>query len=423
MKKTNELIRLVSEGSFNDTFKKLYLDIDLQKKRYLEAIKEFEEFFGKNRDATLFSAPGRSEIIGNHTDHQHGMAIAAAVDLDIIAVVSLNGTDKINVKSKGYKCDTIDINDTGIKDEEINRSASLVRGIAESFKKKGYSIKGFDAYTTSNVLKGSGLSSSAAFEVLISTIINNLFCNDSESDISKAVISQYAENVYFGKPCGLLDQTASSVGGFVFIDFENPSAPAVEKINFDFEETGYALCITDTGGNHAALTDDYSDVFSELKSICSSFGKDYLRDIPEEEFYSAIPSLMQKTSHRGILRAMHVYDENRRVSETKKALSERDFETFLKLIKESGDSSYKYIQNAYSVSEVKAQEIPVALKLTDKFLAGKGAYRVHGGGFAGTIQAFVPQQLANEYKIYMEKVFGEGKCYILKVRPCGGIRL
>ncbi len=418
-----ELKEKLSCGYFDNKFKTLYHNHDEQKKRYTEVLDEFAETFINSHNVSVFSAPGRTEIIGNHTDHQHGKAIAASVDLDVIAITALNGTDKINIKSKGYPMDSIDINELEPQKSEINKSAGIIRGIIAAFKSKGYEVKGFDAYTSSTVLKGSGLSSSAAFEVLIATIINELFCDGKEDAVSIAKIGQYAENVYFGKPCGLLDQTASSCGGFVYMDFESTEQPAVEKINFDFAKTGYSLCIVDTGGNHSALTDDYSDIFNELKELCGYFNKDYLREIPEENFNNSISKLMESFSHRAIIRALHIYDENKRVDLLKEALKNNDFNAFASLITASGNSSFKYIQNAYSLSDVNSQGIPLALNLTEKFLSGEGACRVHGGGFAGTIQAFVPASKADEYKAYIEKAFGKDKCYILMIRPEGGIRL
>ncbi len=419
----SELSEKLANGDFDAKFKTLYHNYNNQKERYLNTLLEFCEVFNTAQTVSIFSAPGRTEIIGNHTDHQHGKAIAASVDLDVIAFTTLNGTDKINIKSKGYPMDSIDINELEPQKSEINKSAGIIRGIISAFKSKGYKVKGFDAYTSSTVLKGSGLSSSAAFEVLIATIINELFCDGNEDAVSIAKIGQYAENVYFGKPCGLLDQTAASYGGFVYMDFKSIEQPAVEKINFNFAKTGYSLCIVDTGGNHSALTDDYSDIFNELKELCRYFGKNYLRQIPEEDFNNRISELMERFSHRAIIRALHIYDENKRVDLLKEALKNSDFRSFTSLITASGNSSFKYIQNAYSLSCVNSQGIPLALNLTEKFLNGEGACRVHGGGFAGTIQAFVPAKRALEYKAYIEKAFGKDKCYILMIRSEGGIRL
>ena len=413
----------IINGKYDDAFSLYYPDIAAQRKRYAEAIDGFEAEYGKGREIRIFSAPGRSEIIGNHTDHQHGMAIAAAVNLDIAAIVSENGSDIINIKSKGYSPDIININEPEAKEEERTHSASLIRGIVSRYTAMGYKIKGFDAYTVSDVLKGSGLSSSAAFEVLVASIINILFLDSALSPIEIAKMSQYAENVYFGKPCGLLDQTAAASGSFVFIDFANTEAPKVEKMDFDIAQSGYSLCIVDTGGNHSDLTDDYADIFSELKELCTLFGKEFLRQIPKEEFLARLPELNAKISQCAIIRAMHVYDENERVLKMKKAINAKDIGAFLKLIGESGNSSYKYIQNAYSLSAPQAQGIPLALKLTEDFLQGDGACRVHGGGFAGTILSFIPTGRVAEYKEYIERVFGKNKCHIINIRPAGGIEI
>ncbi len=418
-----ETILKIKNGDFNSKFESLYHNHDIQPQRYTDTINEFSEIFGNDREITLFSAPGRTEIIGNHTDHQHGKALAASVDLDVIAVVSLNNSNTVNVKSKGYSMDSVDINDTQIKESEKNKSCAIIRGIINAFKEKGYEIKGFDAYTSSTVLKGSGLSSSAAFEVLIATIINDLFCEGKESKVSLAKIGQYAENVYFGKPCGLLDQTASSCGGFVYIDFKDTNEPIVKKVDFDFKNSGYSLCIVDTGGNHSSLTNDYADIFDELKNLCGFFNASCLREIPEELFFDKLPELKDKYSHRAIIRALHIYEENKRVENLKYALELENFDLFLELINESGNSSFKYIQNAYSLSDIHSQGIPLALNLTENFLNKEGACRVHGGGFAGTIQAFIPTKRVLQYKNFIEEIFGKDKCYILMVRPEGGIKL
>lgn len=392
-------------------------------KRFEKAIEEFENMFGKNRNIRFFSAPGRTEIGGNHTDHQHGRVLAGSVNLDIIAVVSPNNDNIIRVKSEGYKQNIIDLSDLNIKEKEYNTTLSLIRGISAYFKNLGYDVKGFDAYMTSEVLKGSGLSSSAAFEVMIGTIINEMFCDGKETAVKIAQIGQYAENVYFGKPCGLMDQTASSVGGFVTIDFKDNDNPIVEKIDFDFASCGYSLCIVDTGGNHADLTPDYASVPKEMKSIAEYFGKKVLREVPKEEFYKNISKLREICGDRAILRAAHFYDDDERVPMEVSALKNNDFETFKNLIIQSGYSSYMYLQNVYSCINPSEQGISLGLLMCEKILKGKGAYRVHGGGFAGTIQAFVPNEMLSEFKENMENVFGSGKCHVLSIRPVGGIEL
>ena len=391
--------------------------------RFKKAVDDFEKIFGKNREIRLFSAPGRTEIGGNHTDHQHGRVLAGSVDLDIIAVVSPNDSNIIKVKSEGYKLNTVNIDETSINKKEYNTTLSLIRGISASFKNMGYNINGFDAYMTSRVLKGSGLSSSAAFEVMIGTILNEMFCDGKETAVKIAQIGQYAENVYFGKPCGLMDQTASSVGGFVTIDFKDNENPIVEKIDFDFASCGYSLCIIDTGGNHADLTPDYASVPKEMKSVAEFFNKNVLREVPKEDFYKNIGKLREVCGDRAILRAAHFYDDDERVPKEVLALKNNNFEEFKNLIIESGHSSYMYLQNVFSCINPSEQGISLALMLCEKLLKGKGAYRVHGGGFAGTIQAFVPNDMLSEFKKSMEDVFGKDKCYILSIRPVGGVEL
>ena len=370
-----------------------------------------------------FSAPGRTEIGGNHTDHQHGCVLAAAVDLETVADVTLNGTDCIRVRSEGYPEVVVDLKELSVHGNEKNTTAALVRGVAAAFVNKGAKLRGFDAEVRSNVLPGSGLSSSAAFEVLIGTICNELFFDRQLTAIEIAQIGQYAENVYFGKPCGLMDQMASSVGNLVYIDFEDPSHPMVEQIAFDFKKAGYSLCIIDSGADHADLTDEYAASPVELKELCACFGKNVLREIPEMDFLGALPAIRGKVSDRAILRAIHIYQENRRVVEQASALRRGDVQTFLKLVKESGRSSWMYLQNICPAGAVKHQAVAVALALCDTLLIGKGAYRVHGGGFAGTVQAFVPDYLLAQFKSGIEAVLGEGSCHILNVRPYGGIRV
>ena len=368
-----------------------------------------------------FSAPGRTEIGGNHTDHQHGCVLAAAVNLETLADVSLNESDTIWVQSEGYPAFGVDLTDLNIREEEKNTTAALVRGVAAAFAQRGAKLQGFDMVVTSTVLPGSGLSSSAAFEVLVGTILNELFFDRNLSAIEIAQIGQYAENVYFGKPCGLMDQMASSVGGMVYIDFADPENPIVEKIDFDFQKEGYDLCIIDSGADHADLTDEYAAITRELKELCAFFGKDYLRQIPEAEFMAALPTLRGKVSDRAILRAMHVYRENERVAAQCDALKNNDIDSFLRLVTESGHSSWMYLQNISPAGAVQKQPVAFALALCDSLLRGKGAYRVHGGGFAGTVQAFVPHHMLDGFKEAVEACLGKGFCHVLNVRPYGGI--
>ena len=369
-----------------------------------------------------FSAPGRTEIGGNHTDHQHGCVLAAAINLETVADVTLNGTDKIFVQSEGYPSFYVDLTDLKVHEDEVNTTAGLVRGVVAAFVERGAKVQGFDMIVSSNVLPGSGLSSSAAFEVLVGTILNDLFFDQKLSPIEIAQIGQYAENVYFGKPCGLMDQMASSVGGMVYIDFANPENPTVEKINYDFQKAGYDLCIIDSGADHADLTDEYAAITRELKELCGFFGKGYLRQIPEDVFMAALPKLRETISDRAILRAMHVYRENERVNAQAVALKTNDIDTFLRLVTESGHSSWMYMQNICPVGFVQKQPVAFALALCDCLLRGKGAYRVHGGGFAGTVQAFVPHHMLDGFKKAVEASLGQGTCHVLNVRASGGIR-
>ena len=370
-----------------------------------------------------FSAPGRTEISGNHTDHQHGCVLAGAVNLDTVAAVRINGTNKIRIQSKGYPMCEVSLDQLTPVESEINSTPALVRGVAARFAEFGCEVKGFDAYCESTVLPGSGLSSSAAYEVLIGTIITGLFFDKKLSAIEIAQVGQYAENVFFGKPCGLMDQMASSVGGMVFIDFKNPQAPVVEKIDFDFASAEHALCIIDTGADHADLTDEYAAVPGELKALCQILGEGELRSIPKMDFYSNIQRVREEVGDRAVLRAIHVYDENQRVKLQKKALQAGDFNAFLSYVTESGLSSWRYLQNVIPAGRKEKQEVAFALTIAEKLLNGRGACRVHGGGFAGTIQAFVPNDLLEEFKSGMESVLGEGSCYVLSIRPQGGVEM
>ena len=370
-----------------------------------------------------YSAPGRTEISGNHTDHQHGCVLAAAVNLETVADVELVAENTITVCSEGYPSFSIDLDDLQAHPEEKNTTIALVRGVAAGFVQRGATLHGFQMQAHSSVLPGSGLSSSAAFEVLIGTIINDLFCNGKFSPIEIAQIAQYAENVYFGKPCGLMDQMASSVGGLVFIDFANPAEPVVERIDFDFAATNHALCIIDIGADHADLTDEYGAIPGELAQICQWFGKKTLRQVHQRDFLAAIPDLRGSIPDRAILRAIHVYQENERVRKQVQALKDHDFSTFLRLVTESGKSSWTYLQNIYPAGETELQPVAIALAMCDTLLQGKGAYRVHGGGFAGTVQAFVPFDMLEDFKQNIEAVLGMDSCHVLSIRSEGGVRL
>lgn len=371
----------------------------------------------------VFSAPGRTEICGNHTDHQHGCVLAAAVDLETVATVQVNESNLIEIQSEGYPLVTVDLNDLTVREEEKNSTAALIRGVASAFVQRGAKLSGFRAEVRSTVLPGSGLSSSAAFEVLIGTILNELFFEKKLTAIEIAQIGQYAENVYFGKPCGLMDQMASSVGGMVYIDFEDPENPNVQKIDVDLATFGYGLCIIDTGADHADLTDEYAAIPGELAELCQCFDKKYLREIPKAEFVQKIPEIRGKVTDRAILRAFHIYRENDRVRQLVEALRWDDIEAFLDLIKESGRSSWMYLQNITPAGAVQHQEVAVALALCETYLKGQGAFRVHGGGFAGTVQAFVPLDMLDSFKASIEEVLGENSCHFLNIRQQGGIRV
>ena len=435
-------------GGYDSVLKEVYLYDDClaqQRKRYADVIDSFINLFGADRIGGLYSAPGRTEIGGNHTDHNHGRVLAAGIDLDAIAVASKNTDHTVRVKSEGYRMDVVDLSDLSVQEKETGHSAALVRGVCARFQQLGYRIGGFDATTasrvpakiqelghkvggfdawaTSSVLSGSGLSSSAAYEVLVGNIVNHFFCEGALTPIQIAKIGQYAENVYFGKPCGLLDQMASSVSGFVMIDFKDPSAPVIEKVDFDFASCGHSLCIVDTGGNHSDLTEEYAAVRGEMEAVAAEFQKPVLREVEEETFRQGIPTLRNRVGDRAILRALHFYCENKRVIEEVEALRSGDFETFKEKVIESGQSSFMYNQNVYTPRLPKEQPIALALQLTEQMLRGKGAWRVHGGGFAGTIQAFVPNDCLAEYQAEMERIFGVNTCYVLSVRPVGGVQI
>ncbi len=396
------------------------LKLDPQKKQALDA--GFEAAFG-GKPTDYFSAPGRTEIGGNHTDHQRGRVLAAAVNLDTLAAVRPNGSNIIRMLSKGYPMCRIDLTELTPKTEEINSTPALIRGIAARFAQLGCQLGGFDAYCESTVLPGSGLSSSAAYEVLVGTIINHLFFHRKASQPQVAQIGQYAENVFFGKPCGLMDQTASAVGGLVTIDFANPEHPEIRSVDFDFSACGHALCIIDSRASHADLTDEYAAVPREMKQLCQHFGKEVLTEISEEDFYQALPELRKEYGDRAVLRGVHEYQENRRVLGQVAALEQGKFDTFLRLVKESGFSSWMYLQNVIPSGYKEHQDMAVALALCEKYLQGKGAYRVHGGGFAGTVQAFVPCEMLDGFVAGIDGALGDGACHVLSIRPQGGVRI
>ena len=413
------------QGKHSALFKDIYLDeslLDYQNKRYADAVAKFEELFGE-KEVEIYSAPGRSEVGGNHTDHQLGMVLATSINLDAIAVVSKTGENIIRVVSEGYDMVEVDIEDLEEKAFEEGTTIALIRGVAANLKERGYVIGGFEAYITSDVLIGAGLSSSAAFEVIIGTILSGLFNDMSISPVLIAQAGQFAENVYFGKPSGLMDQMACSVGGLIHIDFKNPEEPVVEKVPSDFEAYKYSLCIVDTKEFHDDLTEDYAEIPAEMKKVAAFFKKKVLREVDEEEFFQQIPGLRSVLGDRPVLRALHFFEEEKRVESQVHALRNGEFEQFLSLVKASGDSSFKYLQNIYTNRAVQKQAMSVALGVSESVLKKHGVSRVHGGGFAGTIQVFVENSFVEEYRNAMDKVFGAGSCHVLKVRQHGGIQV
>ncbi len=425
--KPNELINRLNSGALEKEFSALYGSnkdvLGAQRQRYIRAIERFTEIFPGRDDISLFSAPGRSEIGGNHTDHQHGCALAAAVNLDAAAVVAFHHEGVIRLFSEGYQMCEVSLSDLSVHEEEKGKSIGIIRGIAARFTEMGVCIGGFDAYTVSDVLSGSGLSSSAAFETLIGTIIDVQYNDSKAGEIEIAKIGQYAENVYFGKGSGLLDQMVCSVGGFVFLDFKDTVNPVVEKHSFDFNAAGYNLCITDTKGSHSDLTDDYIAVPAEMKEVAAYFGKPYLREVDERAFFTAIPQLHGKVSDRAILRAIHFFGENQRAVQEADALECGDLVRFFDLYRQSADSSANLLQNLYSSKKPLEQVIPLAIAVSKTILGNDGAVRVHGGGFAGTIQAFVPLDQTDDYREKMDSLFGEGSCCVLRIRPVGGMKI
>lgn len=413
----------INGGNFDGVFEKLYGDIDSARARFCNAVDCFDEYFQNDGERFLFSAPGRTEVGGNHTDHQHGCVLAGSVNLDVIAVVSKNDSGMVRIKSEGFDMDEVSITDLAPNNELFGKSSELIKGMLYQLQLAGYSISGFDAYTTSNVLKGSGLSSSAAFEVLVGVIISGLYNDGGIDAVEIAKMAQKAENLHFGKPCGLMDQMACSVGGFTAIDFSDVHNPVIEKVDFDLSSEGYSLCIVNTGGNHADLTDDYAGITVECRQISEFFGKEFLRDVNPTLIYDNILQLRECFGDRAVLRAIHFFDENKRAVDEKNALVNKEFDKFLDLVKKSGNSSYKYLQNVYSVSSPKQQGLSLALALAEKVLGDRGAFRVHGGGFAGTIQAFVPNELLNSFLNTMRAAFSEDSCFVLNIRPLGGVEI
>ena len=421
MIKATILVEELNNKKYDELLNDIYVDtnlLDYQRERYVKAINKYVSLYG-DTDVEIYSAPGRSEVGGNHTDHQHGCVLAAAVNLDAIAVVG-RVDNQIKVLSDDFDIAPINLEDLEIKKAEEGTSEALIRGVCARLKELGYNVGGFNAFITSDVLMGAGLSSSAAFETIIGTIISGLYNDMTIDPVVIAQVGQYAENVYFGKPCGLMDQCASSVGSLINIDFNDVAKPIVNKVDVDFSKFGHSLCIVDTKGSHADLTDEYAAIPMEMKKVANYFGKEFLREVDEEDFFNDIAGARKACQDRAVLRAIHLFEENKRVDQEVKALNNSDFETFKKVVKESGDSSYKFLQNVYANCDVQNQSVSIGLAMSEKIIGRNGVCRVHGGGFAGTIQAFVKDEFVTAYKTEIERVFGKGSCHVLKVRKYGG---
>lgn len=425
MKKINKLIQEFQQGEHDNLLADIYIDKQIiagQNKRYISALEQYQELFGAG-EVGIFSAPGRSEVGGNHTDHQQGMVLAASVNLDAIAVAGKSDTGFIQIVSDGYSCIKISLDELNgeIKPEES--SASLIKGVVYGLIQRGYQTGGFNAYITSDVLIGAGLSSSAAFEVILGTIVSGLFNQMEIPMVEIAQNGQYAENVFFGKPCGLMDQMACAVGGLIHIDFKTPEKPEIRKVDVDFEQYAHSLCIVDTKGSHVDLTDDYAAIPAEMKQVAAYFGKAVLRAVSEAEFYQCLPDIRKQLDDRCVLRAIHFFEEEKRVAAQVAALREGNFREFLQEIQKSGNSSFQYLQNVYTNKDVRNQGMSVGLAVSQSVLGEHGVSRVHGGGFAGTIQSFVANDFVETYKQHMDRLFGTDVCHVLKIRKYGGIKV
>lgn len=424
MKRASLVIKDIQNDVYNKILNDVYVDSSLiphQKERYIQAIEKFISLYG-DKDIEVYSTPGRSEVCGNHTDHQHGEVLAAAINLDIIAIVAYHDSH-IKILSDDYDIHAIEIDDLKKKEEELETSEGLIRGVCARYLELGYKIGGFEAYMTNEVLQGSGLSSSAAFEVIVGTVLSGLYNQMSIDPVTIAQVGQYSENVYFGKPCGLMDQCACSVGSLIHIDFKDNNHPIVEKVDVDFSQFEHSLCIVDVHASHADLTDDYASIPFEMKKVAEFFGKEFLRDVNEKDFYNQLPEVRKATNDRAVLRTIHLFEENKRVQKAVQALKENNFDVFKNTVKASGQSSFKYLQNIYSNHDTDNQAVSIAIALSEELLKEYGVCRVHGGGFAGTIQAFVKDEFVETYKKEIEKYFGEGSCHILKVRKYGGMKV
>lgn len=425
MEDSKTLTAGLERGDYDEKLKEIYLDesvLEYQKKRYIQALNRYEVLFGGGK-VSIYSAPGRSEVGGNHTDHQRGMVLAASINLDAVAVAGKNQENCVKVVSDGYEMSVVPLDDLEKKKEEAGTSAGLIRGVLAGLRSRGYLLGGCSLYVTSDVLIGAGLSSSAAFETILGTAISGLFNDMKVGAVEIAQIGQFAENVYFEKPCGLMDQTACSVGGMVHIDFQEPKQPVVRKLNVNLEQYAYSLCIVDTKGSHEDLTDDYAQIPLEMKAAAAYFGKEVLRNVEEKDLYLHMADMRKELGDRPVLRAIHFFEENKRVEKQAEALEDGRFKSFLELVKESGNSSFQYLQNVYTNHDVQNQSMSVGLAVSESVLEDHGVCRVHGGGFAGTIQAFVENDFVGAYKETMERLFGDGACHVLKVRKYGGIKV
>ncbi len=422
----HETCNALQSGALDDCLEKMYActgdALAPYRQRFLDVIDAFRTQFGDAPQIALFSAPGRTELGGNHTDHQGGHVLAGSVNLDMIAVAAPNQSGCIRLQSEGYAMDSVELSCLTPKAEETNTSAALLRGIAAKFMEMGCPVTGFDAYVTSDVLRGSGLSSSAAFEVLVGNICSTFFADGNVDAVQIAQIGQYAENVFFGKPCGLMDQMASSVGGVIAIDFQN-TIPEITQTAVDLTKEGYALCILDSGADHADLTDAYAAIPAEMRSVAAALGKQVLSETDKHTVMQNLPMLRKVCGDRAVLRALHFFGDDERVSRETDALNQGDFEAFLREVRASGQSSFMYLQNVSTYDDPARQEVALTIAMCETLLQGRGAVRVHGGGFAGTVQAFVPLDMLDQFRAETEQVLGSGKCHVLRIRSVGGIHI
>ena len=422
----SEIRKHLAAGAFDERMQQMYGvssdALDHYRGRISDALTAFISLYGE-QPVRVFSVSGRTELGGNHTDHQHGRVLCGGISLDIIAVAAPTDEACIRVKSEGYPEDCVELSSLSPQKDEAGRSSALIRGTAARFSALGKPVGGFCAYTTSDVLKGSGMSSSAAFEVMIGTICNDFYANGAFSQAQLAMIAQYAENEYFMKPCGLMDQMACALGGVTAIDFADPAAPVYSQVPLDLAAEGYALCIIDSGADHADLTDEYGAVPAEMKAVANAMGKNVLRDTDETVFWNTLPELRKQCGDRAVMRAIHFYSDNARVSQQIDALRSGDFSAYLQHVNASGESSAFALQNIYASGQKKEQAVAVTIALCKHLLNGTGACRVHGGGFAGTVQAYVPLDRAEAFRSAVDAALGEGACHVLQIRACGACAL